>query len=89
MSRFRLLALTLLLLALPLPSAAVTPNDPLFAQQWGFTSVGLTTAWDLCYGGSAAGYSPRLGEALACCPSGAGANAGPGRAGPITDCGCS
>lgn len=33
-------------------SPAVTPNDPLFANQWNFQAIGMPSAWDVNYGGS-------------------------------------
>ncbi len=53
MRGLRALLPALLLLVLSLPAAAITPNDPLFDQQWGFTSVGLPGAWNYSFGGSA------------------------------------
>ena len=34
-------------------SAARTPNDPLFSQQWGLSMIGLPAAWDRTTGSSA------------------------------------
>jgi len=33
--------------------ALVTPNDPLYAQQWGFPAIGAPAAWDLTLGSHA------------------------------------